>query len=95
MLLRLKKEGYDLGDLPVKYNDFEKLVMKKGPVLGPYAEGAFDQYLKNGDPELIPALEYESWCHEILPSELYNEVEKKYGKAQAHTCLFIKMTRII
>lgn len=81
MLLRLKKEGYDLGDLPVKYNDFEKLVMKKGPVLGPYAEGAFDQYLKNGDPELIPALEYESWCHEILPSELYNEVEKKYGKA--------------
>ena len=81
MLLRLKNEGYDLGDLPKKYEDFEKVVMKKGPVLGPYAEGAFDKYLKNGDPELIPAEEYENWCQELLPSELYEEVEKRYGKA--------------
>ena len=81
MLLRLQKEGYDLGDLPQKYDDFEKVVMKKGPVLGPYAEGAFDNYLQNGDPELIPAAEYEKWCHELLPSELYEEVERRYGKA--------------
>lgn len=81
MLLRLKKEGYDLGDLPEKYEDFEKVVMKKGPVLGPYAEGAFDKYLQNGDPELILAEEYEKWCQELLPSELYEEVEKRYGKA--------------
>ncbi|NOU58337.1 cobaltochelatase subunit CobN [Marinifilum caeruleilacunae] len=81
MLLRLRKEGYDLGNLPEKYDDFENVVMKKGPVLGPYAEGAFDKYLKNGDPELILAEEYEDWCHEMLPAELYEEVERRYGKA--------------
>lgn len=81
MLLRLKKEGYNLGDLPNRYENFQKEVMKRGLVLGPYAQGAFDKYLKNGNPELIPAYEYEKWCKQTLPQELYTEVEKRYGKA--------------
>ena len=81
MLLRLKKEAYDLGDLPTDFKSFKKIVNKKGPVLGTYAEGAFDKFLQSGEPELIPAKEYETWCKKYLPSELYAEVEKKYGKA--------------
>ncbi|PCH71397.1 MAG: protoporphyrin IX magnesium chelatase [Bacteroidales bacterium] len=81
MLLRLKKEGYDLGDLPADFKDFQEIVNKKGPVLGTYAEGAFDEFLQSGEPELIPANQYETWCRKHLPDELYAEVEKKYGKA--------------
>ena len=81
MLLRLKKEGYNLGNLPADFKSFQKIVNKKGPVLGPYAEGAFDKFLQSGEPELIPAKQYEKWCKKYLPSELYVEVEKKYGKA--------------
>ena len=44
MLLRLKKEAYDLGDLPADFKSFKEIVNKKGPVLGPYAEGAFDKF---------------------------------------------------
>lgn len=80
-LLRLQKEGYNLEGLPTDYKLFKEIMLKKGPVLGSYAEGAFDEYLANGDPELIPAHTYEQWCKEKLPVELYAEVEKRYGKA--------------
>ncbi len=81
LLLRLKKEGYNLGNLPQDYETFEKDVYQKGPVLGPYAEGAFDAFLQNGNPELIEAETYNNWCKEALPPELITDVEERYGKA--------------
>ncbi|MCL3781965.1 cobaltochelatase subunit CobN [Prolixibacteraceae bacterium JC049] len=81
LLLRLKKEGYDLGDLPSDFTQFKEQINRRGPVLGPYAKGAFEKYLKEGDPELIPAQEYEKWCEELIPKENYEEVVKRYGKA--------------
>ena len=81
VLLRMKKEGYDLGDLPNRYVDFQRIVMQKGPVLGTYADGAFDEYLKSGDPELIAVSDYQQWCRASLPAELINDVEERYGKA--------------
>lgn len=80
-LLMLKKNGYNLGNLPDDYKTFEKQVMKQGPVLGPYAEGAFQKFLETGKPELIHTKNYVEWCKEALPNELYKEVEKRYGKA--------------
>lgn len=80
-LLMLKKNGYNLGNLPEDYKTFEKQVMKQGPVLGPYAEGAFQKFLETGNPELITTKNYEQWCNETLPTDLYKEVENKYGKA--------------
>ncbi len=81
LLLRLKKEGYNLGDLPDDYKSFEQIVNQKGPVLGPYAKGAYEQFVKQGDPELIPVEKYEKWCADVLPKENYDEVVKRYGKA--------------
>ncbi len=81
VLLRLKKEGYNLGDLPTDFSAFEKRMMTEGPVLGTYAEGAFDDYLKNGNPELVPVNDYNRWCRETLPQELITNVEERYGKA--------------
>lgn len=81
VLLRLKKEGYNLGDLPTDFDVFEKRIMTEGPVLGPYAEGAFDNYLKNGNPELVNVDDYNQWCQETLPREIITDVENRYGKA--------------
>ncbi len=80
-LLRLQKEGYDLGNLPKDFETFKKDINQKGPTLGTYALGAFDNFLKNGDPELIEAETYNQWSKEVFPQELINEVEEKYGKA--------------
>lgn len=80
-LLRLKKEGYNVDGLPNDYPSFRDKVMQQGPVLGPYAKGAFDEYLSKGNPELINVSTYENWCRESLPTELYAEVEERYGKA--------------
>ncbi len=80
-LLRLKKEGYNLGDLPLDFETFKNRIMTEGPVLGPYAQGAFDNYLKNGNPELINVKDYNQWCAQTLPKELIQDVENKYGKA--------------
>lgn len=81
LLLRLQKEGYDLGNLPQDYARFEKDIYRQGPVLGVYAEGAFDKFLQNGNPELIPSDTYTEWCRQALPQQLIDDVEQRYGKA--------------
>ncbi len=81
VLLRMQKEGYNLGDLPDDYKAFEKRIMTEGPVLGPYAEGAFDTYLQKGKPALVETSEYEQWCEKTLPAQIYQDVVDRYGKA--------------
>ncbi|TRX70932.1 cobaltochelatase subunit CobN [Carboxylicivirga sp. M1479] len=81
VLLEMQKNGYDLGDLPKDYPSFEKVVMTKGPVLGTYAEGAFDNYLATGQPELVKVEDYNAWCRETLQAEMISDVEERYGKA--------------
>lgn len=80
-LLRMKKEGYNLGNLPNNYADFEKKIYEQGPILGTYAKGAFDHFLQHGNPELIPVEKYNTWCKQTLPKKLIENVELHYGKA--------------
>ncbi len=81
MLLHLEKEGYNLGSLPADYPSFEKEIMTKGPVLGPYAEGAFNRYLDTGEPELVSVKDYNQWAANVFPEELMQDVVERYGKA--------------
>jgi cobaltochelatase CobN len=81
LLKSLKKDGYNVDGLPGTEKEFESLLMKKGPVLGPYALGTFDEFLKNGNPELVEKNMYESWCEKDLPAGLYQQVVEKYGEA--------------
>ncbi|MBI9055779.1 MAG: cobaltochelatase subunit CobN [Bacteroidales bacterium] len=80
-LKSLQKQGYNVSGLPNTKGKFEKLIMKKGPVLGTYALGAFDEYLKTGDPALVEKGIYENWCKEELPEDLYQAVTERYGEA--------------
>ncbi len=81
VLQELKSNGYDVEGLPATIEEFEKIIMEKGPVLGPYALGAFDEYLKNGDPVLVEKDTYQEWCRQAMPEELYQQVVEKYGEA--------------
>ena len=47
--------------LPATLREFEKLLMTQGAVLSTYAEGAFDDFMKNGRPAWVGKTEYESW----------------------------------
>ncbi|MGM5631907.1 cobaltochelatase subunit CobN [Apibacter raozihei] len=81
LLKRLKAEGYKVEDLPATEKEFEKIVMSQGSVMSTYAEGAFDEFLKNGNPELIEKSVYESWVNQSLTKEKYKEVTDLYGQA--------------
>ncbi len=78
-LKRLKKEGYKVENLPANADEFEKLILEKGPVLGSYAEGVFAKYLKTGNPELVGQKEYNSWTSKAIEPEKYQEVVQRYG----------------
>jgi len=81
LLRHLKKSGYTVTGLPGTEAEFIETVQQRGPVLGPYAEGTFDKYLREGDPALVKTDEYEKWCRRALKPEMYAEVEAVYGKA--------------
>ncbi|MFV0541387.1 MAG: cobaltochelatase subunit CobN [Aestuariibaculum sp.] len=80
LLKALKDEGYNLGDFS-DYQSFIKRIYTEGPLLGNYAKGTFETFLKEGRPELILAQEYESWCADELDPESYQDVVKAYGEA--------------
>ena len=80
-LKRLKAEGYKVDNLPADVAGFEKMLMTQGAVLSVYAEGAFDDFLKNGEPALVEKSEYENWATHAFPKELYADVVNTYGEA--------------
>lgn len=78
---RLKSEGYKVDNLPATEREFEKLLMTQGAVLNTYAEGAFDNFMKNGNPQLVEKEDYEKWVEKSLSKESYNSVTETYGAA--------------
>ena len=81
LLKRLKAEGYRVDGLPATEQEFGRMLMEQGAVLSTYAEGAFDDFMKNGHPALVGKQEYEEWVRRALPEALYADVVKIYGEA--------------
>lgn len=71
LLLRMKQEGYNVSGLPANAQELAKMIQAQGAVFNSYAEGAFDEFMKNGNPELITKEQYESWVKESLRPEKY------------------------
>jgi len=90
VLQELKTNGYNLNGLPETKEEFEKILMQKGPVLGPYAIGAFEEYLKIGSPVLVEKQTYEQWCMKAMPKDLYAGVVEKYGEAPGEYMKVVK-----
>ena len=74
LLVRMKKEGYKVDGLPSSHKELEKIIQAQGAVFGKYAEGAFDEFMKTGNPAVITREEYESWVEKALTPEMYQEV---------------------
>jgi len=80
-LLKLKEEGYTVTGLPDSPDELWEMIKKQGSVLGPYAKGAFDQFLKEGNPALVEKSVYEDWVAKDLEKDSYEAVKAKYGEA--------------
>lgn len=81
LLRSLRDAGYTVDGLPETEDEFWRLIQTKGPVLGPYARGAFEEYLAAGDPALVPAAEYAAWLEADLAPEMRDAVVGSYGPA--------------
>ena len=80
-LKNLKKLGYKVENIPNSPNELWNIILKQGSILGPYAKGAFNEYLKKGNPALVSTQDYLQWVKQDLKPEIYQDVVKKYGEA--------------
>ncbi len=77
----LKDSGYNVEGLPASSKELEKMIQKQGAVLGAYALGAYDEFIKNGNPELVSVEMFNSWCNTTLPADLIDDMQAQYGDA--------------
>lgn len=74
LLLRMKREGYRVENLPASAAELEQLIQRQGSVFNAYAGGAKADFLKNGNPEPISAEEYAEWTAATIRPERMAEV---------------------
>ncbi|KXX68682.1 cobaltochelatase subunit CobN [Flammeovirga sp. SJP92] len=80
-LKMLKAQGFKVDNMPKNQKDFHEMIQKNGLVLGPYAKGKFDDFVKTADPVLVDTASYQQWTAKDLTKSAYGEVVKKYGEA--------------
>lgn len=79
LLTALKQAGYRVDGLPSDSEELGRMLQRQGSVFNAYAEGAFDRFLKEGNPELVTKEEYESWIKQSIRPEQYAEVVAANG----------------
>lgn len=80
VLKRLQAAGYKVTGLPTSAEALAAMIQRQGAVLGTYAEGAFDKFMKNGNPALVSKKQYEQWCAQALRPASYKEVTQHFGE---------------
>ena len=80
LLVRMKQEGYNVSNLPANAEELGRMIQAQGAIFNAYAEGAFNDFMQNGHPELITKEQYESWVKESLRPEKYKEVVDAFGE---------------
>lgn len=81
VLERLKGEGYNTGELPESADSLYERIQQEGRVLGHYAKGTFEEYLKTGNPILIKKEKFVGWMNENLQQEMIEDMKREYGDA--------------
>lgn len=74
LLVRMKNEGYRIENLPASADELNKLIQGQGAVFNAYASGAKADFLKNGNPELISAEEYNKWTAKAVRPAMMADV---------------------
>lgn len=74
LLVKMKKEGYKIENLPNSSKELENIIQQQGAVFNSYAEGVKAKYLKTSNPEIISADEYSMWTAKAIRPEKMEEV---------------------
>ena len=80
-LKMLRERGFKVEGLPKDAYALEAMIQKSGSVLGTYALGAYDKFLKEGNPALVDVDTFMGWCREQLPEKLIEAMKARYGEA--------------
>lgn len=80
LLVKMKREGYRVENLPASAEELERLIQRQGAVFNAYAGGAKAEFLKNGAPELISAQKYAEWTAAAIRPERMAEVNALDGE---------------
>ncbi|MDE5606391.1 MAG: cobaltochelatase subunit CobN, partial [Bacteroidales bacterium] len=75
----LKDNGYDVSGLPADAAGLERRIAESGVVLGPYAEGAYDRFLKTGHPAEVSEADFAQWMQAECPAALADSLRARYG----------------
>ena len=80
VLCRMKEEGYNLGEnFPASSAELDELIRKKGRVIGQWAQGAWEQYLSEGEPAYVDVTDYAKWVQDELPELNRTELTNTWG----------------
>lgn len=80
LLKALQREGYKIENLPSDAEGLAKIIQEQGAVFNNYAEGAIENFIKNGKPELIDKTSYDEWVKQSLRADKYAEVVNLDGE---------------
>ncbi len=79
LLVKLKQEGYRVDGLPATSEGLERMIQQQGAVFGTYAEGAFDDFMRQGHPALVTAPQYADWTRRALSDRMRKELKEVNG----------------
>lgn len=79
LLVHLKKEGFNVVGLPSSGNELAKMIQSQGAAFGTYAEGAYTNFLANGNPALVTSEQYAEWTSKALSKSQIEEMNLVNG----------------
>lgn len=79
LLQSMRNEGYNLSGLPATEQEFEAQIKRYGSLFGAYAAGDAERFMKNGNPQLVNAADYEQWTRKSLRPDKAQEVNEVFG----------------
>lgn len=79
LLKSLKQQGYKVDGLPGSSKELEALIQREGRVLGAYATGVVEEYLKNGNPALVSPEQYAEWTGKAMNEDMRKSLDEKNG----------------
>lgn len=84
LLMRMKAEGYDVGNLPENAEELERIINEEGKIFNGYALGAKADFVANNPTAIISKEEYEKWCKKLFSSKMREQIDSIDGVFPGH-----------
>lgn len=84
LLIRLRAEGYAVGEIPQSAGELEKLINEEGRVFNGYARGEKENFVATQRTERISKAEYDRWCEASLSNAMRKGIDSIDGAFPGH-----------